>query len=84
MIGLTYQNYRIRTDIMIAKLEMLIALATEQHFGRATQSLSITQPTQEGPATTQAAWQAAVSLAAMCCGQPGKMLPCTIVWYCRS
>ncbi|WP_375175539.1 LysR family transcriptional regulator [Pseudooceanicola sp.] len=30
---------------MINKLEMLIALAREQHFGRAAQSLSITQPT---------------------------------------
>lgn len=30
---------------MINKLEMLIALAQEQHFGRAAQSLSITQPT---------------------------------------
>ncbi|WP_136637151.1 LysR family transcriptional regulator [Pseudooceanicola onchidii] len=29
---------------MINKLEMLIALAQEQHFGRAAQSLSITQP----------------------------------------
>ena len=30
---------------MIAKLEMLIALAKEQHFGRAAASLNITQPT---------------------------------------
>lgn len=30
---------------MIKQLEMLIALAREQHFGRAAQSLSITQPT---------------------------------------
>ncbi|EAQ04969.1 transcriptional regulator, LysR family protein [Pseudooceanicola batsensis HTCC2597] len=30
---------------MIAKLEMLIALAQERHFGRAAESLSITQPT---------------------------------------
>jgi DNA-binding transcriptional LysR family regulator len=30
---------------MINRLEMLIALAREQHFGRAAQSLSITQPT---------------------------------------
>ncbi len=29
---------------MLAKLEMLIALAREQHFGRAAQSLGITQP----------------------------------------
>ncbi|KUF12320.1 LysR family transcriptional regulator [Pseudoponticoccus marisrubri] len=30
---------------MIAKLEMLIALAQERHFGRAAESLNITQPT---------------------------------------
>ncbi len=30
---------------MIAKLEMLIALAKEQHFGRAAESLGVTQPT---------------------------------------
>jgi DNA-binding transcriptional LysR family regulator len=30
---------------MLAKLEMFIALAKEQHFGRAAQSIGITQPT---------------------------------------
>ncbi|MBR9766585.1 MAG: LysR family transcriptional regulator [Rhodobacteraceae bacterium] len=30
---------------MISKLEMLIALAREQHFGRAAESLGLTQPT---------------------------------------
>ena len=30
---------------MIDKLEMLLALAREQHFGRAAESCGVTQPT---------------------------------------
>lgn len=30
---------------MIEKLEMFIALATEEHFGKAAQSCGVTQPT---------------------------------------
>jgi DNA-binding transcriptional LysR family regulator len=31
--------------VMLDKLEMFIALAKEEHFGRAAESLGVTQPT---------------------------------------
>ena len=45
MIEITYQKPRKCSRSMIRQLEMLIALAREKHFGRAAESLSITQPT---------------------------------------